>query len=344
MQEIGSEFHYCDSMTGRGFQKFNLMDEAYVFSGRTAIETVLNNIPSAKRALLPSYCCESMIVPFRKANIEVEFYDVYFDEKLKIQLEEYQDADIILWCNYFGFKIDRPDFTKFIENDGIVIEDITHSFLSSEPYDTHSSYLVASIRKWGPLLSGGYCGSTQDALRKVPVLEPAEEFISLKKEAMMQKKKYIEKNENTTKDFLCKFAESNKWLADNYSQLTIDIESKNIFLNHDWEMNRKCRRDNARILYNGLKDCTNIQFLFHEDEMDCPLFVPVIIINNQRDAIRQKLIENKIYCPIHWPKPNDRCKSNLYDWELSLICDYRYKEVDMRRIISIIQEYTNNMR
>lgn len=345
MQEIGSEFHYCNSMIGQGMPEFNIVDEAYVFSGRTAIETIIKNVPNARKALLPSYCCESMIIPFQKADIEIIFYDVYFDEGFEIQIRDYQDVDIILWCNYFGFHINRPDFSMFIKNGGVVIEDITHSFFSEKPYDTHSNYLVASIRKWAPVLCGGYCASLQKDLYEIPVLEPALEFIVLKKEAMLEKKAYLEtEKEDVTKDFLNKFAESNKWLAENYSRLAMDRESKNIFFNHDWELHRKIRRNNAKILYDGLKDCTDVQFLFEEEKMDCPLFVPIIIKNNQRDIVRQKLIENKIYCPIHWPKPDDRCKSNLYDLELSLICDYRYRESDMRRIVSVISKCTNNMR
>ena len=52
-------------------------DNTFVFSGRTAIETVLRDIGNqAQKALLPSYCCESMIEPFYKTGIEVAFYPV----------------------------------------------------------------------------------------------------------------------------------------------------------------------------------------------------------------------------------------------------------------------------
>ena len=76
--------------------------------------------------------------------------------------------------------------------------------------------------------------------------------------------------------------------------------------------------------------------LFDMNDIDCPLFVPIIIKNGKRDYYRKKLIENKIYCPIHWPQPNEKCESNLYELELSLICDQRYTENDMKKIISIL--------
>ena len=38
-------------------------------------------------------------------------------------------------------------------------------------------------------------------------------------------------------------------------------------------------------------------------------------------------------------KPNSDCESNLYDIEISLVCDQRYSEADMMRIVKTIKEY-----
>ena len=120
MREIGSEFHKMPVESGQGLTYPRR--GSLVFSGRTAIEAVLKKIPAARSVLVPSYCCESMIVPFNAAGIEVKHYAVNWNGKLEINIED--SADILLWCNYFGYQNDMPDF------DGVVIEDITHSFLS----------------------------------------------------------------------------------------------------------------------------------------------------------------------------------------------------------------------
>ena len=62
------------------------------------------------------------------------------------------------------------------------------------------------------------------------------------------------------------------------------------------------RRRNARVLYRGLKDHPDISFLFDINKMDCPIFVPIIVKNNNRERFRKILIENNIYCPIHSPE------------------------------------------
>jgi hypothetical protein len=54
------------------------------------------------------------------------------------------------------------------------------------------------------------------------------------------------------------------------------------------------------------------------------------------------LIREQIYCPIHWPKsPYHGDCGELYDRELSLICDQRYDLTDMARMVGVIQRYFN---
>lgn len=340
MKEIGSEYYYEEI----GFEKKILCDEfqsvnnyAWVFSGRTAIETILKNSPRVKKVILPSYCCDSMIEPFRKANISIAFYDVFYDKKLVIDIEITEDVDMILWCNYFGFYVEMPDFTKFINRGGIVVEDITHSFLSERPFHKQSHYLVASIRKWGPILCGGYCAAISSSLHYIPTDNPSEEFLQSKLRAMRLKREYLYGKESIEKQmFLNDFNSSNKWLASNYSNLKMDDESIRMFNGINWDEVRERRKENAHVLYEGLEDNPNIKFLFPQKDMRCPLFVPIIIEKRKRNELREKLVNNNIYCPVHWPKPNEQCESNLYDFELSLICDQRYKTADMKKIVSII--------
>lgn len=317
-KEIGSEFHKVLFENGHGL--IYPRQGSLVFSGRTAIEAVLKQLSYAHTALLPSYCCDSMIVPFRDAGIEVNFYKVVWDDGLKVEIDG--SADIMLWCNYFGFKNDIPDFS------GVIIEDITHSVLSSSPSHLRSDYLVASLRKWEPINCGGYSSVILEGL------PPSDEFVRLKTIAMELKTEYLKDADKEKKDrYLQMFADSNHWLAENYSGLLIDSFSRNYLERVDVERQRKIRRDNARVLYEGLKG--KVQFLFPEEDMDCPLFIPILL--QHREEIRAHLTKNKIYCPVHWPKP-ERCESNIYDQELSLVCDQRYGIEDMKRIVSVIQE------
>lgn len=343
MKEIGSEYHY-EKLSKKGNKTWqgivDMQDETFVFSGRTAIETVLLNLPHIRKAILPSYCCDSMIEPFRKAGINFIFYEVNFHNGLDIQVDIPEDIDLLLWCNYFGFRVKMPDFTDFIDRGGIILEDITHSFFSQNVYNSQSQYVVASLRKWGPLLCGGYCATKGEYLKYKPTLLPLQEFLEQKKRAMRLKYNYIYEIEDIDKNiFLNDFSESNKWIAKNYSQLAIDEETKNIFTKLDWQEVSEVRKRNAKVLYTGLKDISSIKFLYKEKDMDCPLFVPILVESGMRNSLRRTLTENSIYCPIHWPKPSESCVSNLYEMELSLICDQRYDENDMKRIVEVISRW-----
>jgi len=333
MSEIGSEFH--TGRIGRNRNTAFFSCGSMVFSGRTAIESVLKEIPYAKKALLPSYCCESMIIPFQKAGIAVSFYDVWYENGLRYNLDDTADVDILLWCNFFGFQNIMPDLIAFKECGGIIIEDITHSFLSEQQYHKQSDYLVASLRKWMPIFCGGYCAAINGQLQYIPVTEPSDNFIRIKQQAMKLKAEYLVDHDELKKHkFLQMFGESNKWLAENYSGLAIDPWSREYLSTVDIQRQREVRRSNAHVLYDGLKD--KAQFMFPEKSMDCPLFVP-ILLHKDRDKIRRVLTENSIYCPIHWPKPQS-CESNLYGMELSLICDQRYNEEDMMRVVKVLKE------
>lgn len=328
--EIGSEFHKMEFGNGLGLSL--PFEGTLVFSGRTALETVLKELPACKTAVLPSYCCDSMIEPFRKAGIKVEFYPVRYENGLKIDLEIPNNTDIFLWCNYFGYRTLMPDMSDFKKHGGIIIEDITHSLLSTPSYSPQSNYLIASIRKWEAITCGGYCASVNGNLIHNPVKTPPSEFIEKKFSAMQMKTEYLnEQNELKKQQFLSMFGDSNHWLCENYSELTIDPFSKEFLWHVNVDEQKQIRCNNAHVLYEGLKN--TVEFVFKEEDMDCPLFVPVIL--SERDKVRKFLSDNKIYCPIHWPKPKG-CLSNLYDMELSIICDQRYGEKDMQKIISIL--------
>ena len=78
-------------------------------------------------------------------------------------------------------------------------------------------------------------------------------------------------------------------------------------------------------------------------ERDCPLFVPILVPGGRRDALRRFLIEQDIYCPVHWPTSSfhrlTEVERRVYDEELSLVCDQRYGETDMERVLQAVEEF-----
>ena len=117
----------------------------------------------------------------------------------------------------------------------------------------------------------------------------------------------------------------------------MDNLSYALYKSEDISDMRRKRRENAKYIHDHL----NLTFLNQLTDKAVPLFVPVFFeTTEQRNAVRKKLIEAQIYCPIHWPKPAlipaDFEANKIYDTELSLICDQRYDLTDMERMVTLV--------
>lgn len=343
--EIGSEFEWIQ-LNDRTYELDWLPKErkpVFTFSGRTAIETALRNIPYYKTVLLPAYCCDAMIEPFRAAKADILFYAVTKAEvgiRVEINDKILALADILLICNYFGFKVDYPDnlILEFKKKGGVVIEDVTHSLLSLYQNHSYSDFIVASLRKWGPLIDGGLCWRKEGKITS-DLEKPSTEFISMKLRAMQDKTRYLQGKNIKKSSFLNMYEISNHILACDYSEKSMSMQSYEILHKLNFAYIRKQRIENAKTLYSGLNKLLGVKPLFNINQMDCPLFVPIIAKRNTRDSLRRLLIKNNIFCPIHWPKPNAGLNSELYEEELSLICDQRYSSYDMEEILRVIETH-----
>ena len=196
--EIGSEFWKFDGNLIKDNSKFwNLgKDTKFVLSGRTAIFYVLKNILKHKKirkVYMPSYSCYSMIQAFKDLEIEVEYYDVYFNEILKYNIDLENDSDIFFAMNYFGYSDTNMEsyIKNFKEKGKIVIEDITHSILSKKRYSEYSDFLIASLRKWLPISSGAIAVNMKEVFDLELSENTNEALIYLKTSAMENKKNYI---------------------------------------------------------------------------------------------------------------------------------------------------------
>lgn len=334
--EIGSEFWFESNP-----QPVADRDGIYALSGRTAIDLIIQDIIATRKVqnvYMPAWGCDSMIAPFIGRGISVDLYDVSFNGKLEYLVDENKQADIFYVNNYFGYDstIDTEIIKHFRAKGSIILYDRTHSMLmDDEPIKTLADYSFASIRKWIGVINGAVVeGVSKNALKHCPYLAP-------KEKAMRMKQAYMAWDDTVDKqEFLKLYAEFGHHLADDYRDYAMDDLSFAIYKATDFEAMKARRRANAQYLHEHLK---GVRFMYDLTDRAVPLFVPVLFEGKeQRDAVRKKLIEAEIYCPIHWPKPAqipaDFEANKIYDTELSLICDQRYGIPEMQRIIETIKE------
>ena len=346
--EIGSEFWEFEDALNNDNSKFWSVgkDVRFTLSGRTAIDFVLNDIllkKDIKRVYMPAYCCDTMIEPFKNLGIEVEYYDVYYNQGLKYNIDLQEECDLFLAMNYFGYSETNMEYyiQKFKEKGKIIIEDITHSIFTHKRNSEFSDYLIGSLRKWFPIRSGGIAVSMNFKFDIDLKEDSNEKLIDVKSKAMQNKKRFIAENKGEKDIFLNQYIESDKILDSDYKMYSIDDESYKIIMGIDLDKLKNQRKKNAEVIYNKLKNNYKINFLVEKySDNDCLLFVPILLNTELRNSLRKHLIQNQVYLPIHWPL--EEKINNIFTQELSLVCDQRYTEKQIQEYIELIIEFLKN--
>ena len=157
---------------------------------------------------------------------------------------------------------------------------------------------------------------------------------------MQNKKLYIENKDGSKEEFLNQYSESNKILEKDYKDYSMDKKSLEIITRIDLGKIKNQRKENVKVIYEKLKTILDIRFLFENyNEDDCLLFVPILIKNEIRNDLRNYLISKNVYLPVHWPQ--EEKLNNIFDKELSLVCDQRYNKEQIDEYINLIINYLN---
>lgn len=333
MGEIGSEF-----WTRHNPVSLRRADnEAYLLSGRTALRFIIDDICKSRKfrkVLLPAYCCESMIEPFVALGIDTQFYPTYVDH---MDFPYENDADAILLIDFFGYtNHQNREIAKSERQAGkIVIYDSTHKIDGNSSVMEYADYSFCSYRKWF------YCNFAKvikkDGVFDCSELRTNERYIALRDKAAQAKDGYFAGITGDKEKFLSLFSAAEQMLDEDYAgyagePAVFDIQ----------EITLK-RRENAAYLIRELKKIPGIALW--RDAVgadDVPMFVPILVDVHIRDDLRRSLIKEKIYCPVHWTKSAYHGECNeIYDMELSLVCDQRYDIADMERMVRVINGYFN---
>lgn len=332
IREIGSEFWQQYAPVSVEIAD----NEAILLSGRTALRFIIEDIyknKDVRKVLMPEYCCDSMIFPFVQSGIAVEFYQVHRDG---LNFPYDNDADIIFLIDFFGYVNDQnEEIARNEKQKGkIVIYDATHKLDGNKAVEAFADYMFCSYRKWF------YCNYAkvvkyQGVFAGTDTLVWHEKYIKLRNDAAREKEKYISGLIHDKRQFLADFGAAEQILDKDYWGYTgeaVVADQENIISR---------RRENAAYLLKELIKISAIRLWRSElGDDDTPLFVPILVDPHIRGDLRSYLISRQIYCPIHWPRSSYHGAENeLYETELSLICDQRYSLDDMKHMVCVIKEY-----
>lgn len=343
--ELGSEFWNVPQCNNSA----ELPDEntQFVLSGRTALELVARDLIAERKIrciCLPAYCCDSMLSPFQKAGLELRFYDVVpSDDGVQRLLPKNHGCDAVLLLDFFGFsQTETAALAERERNRGTaVILDRVQSLYSESDAVQYADYSVTSWRKW--FFSCAAAAKKHHGEWLVQPTVPAnEQYVSLRKEAAEKKAAYLEQGVGDKQAFLGGFAQAEELLDADFSDYAADPHSVDALRNLDVSFLKRQRRKNASAIYESLNELDDhrIRPLFPQmGADDTPLFVPVIVDPAIRADLRRFLIQNQVYCPVHWPDAQTGGGEALYASELSLLCDQRYTTEDIKTEMNLIKEF-----
>ncbi|MBM7702309.1 DegT/DnrJ/EryC1/StrS family aminotransferase [Priestia iocasae] len=348
--EIGSEF-WLEKLQNTSNNKLpnwlsRFGETALTSSGRGAITLLLRQIiPKYKTVLLPSYICESVLLPFIEEGFNCYFYEINQDLSPNIDsVMSFKNIGVFLHMGYFGFQTNSNllDVLKHFKKEStIVVEDITHTLFSTFSRFKDNDFYVGSIRKWFGLPSGGVLASSRRIING-PILRNYK-FSKIRTDALFNKGKYIKLEDSSLKNkFLNQFFEAETLIDNDVGAYCIDSFSESLITLLDVDELLKKRKENFNKLSKELINVDYLEHLFFDlNEQVCPMFYPILI--NNRDQVRNQLAKEKVYCPVHWPIPNQLLKRDfssaldIYDTILSIPCDQRYGMTEMNKIISILK-------
>lgn len=353
--EIGGEFEIGIAMQEK--EKTHYPDHLFLSSGQSAIKAILTLLQDEKNInsfLLPNYLCGSIYKPFLELNLKVEFYNV--DQDLRIDVRDLEKklerAEAVYILNFFNVKEPEStrEFLRNLKNEKIVIEDRTHTFFNDEKGLGH--FQLASLKKWMGIPSGAAIKAEEngDRVKLEKLLAPFSSYPLIGKRlyGSVLKERFLQgAGDDSLKEiYLNLFEETKEAVIKQVIPLErIDPLSEIIFEAYDVEEMKKKRRENYNFLYESLST------VFGTDNVvsgrlkpsDTPL--GFVIYAEQREGLKKELVKNKIYPPVHWPvakvirKLDMENPSIIANKILTIPCDQRYSEKDMKRIIDVITAY-----
>lgn len=346
MKEIGSEFYlnplFLEEKIVKSWSKyFPKKKQIFLSSGRDSLVYAIRAY-KIKKMLIPSYIEEDIIKQILKEGIIVKFYNI--NKNLNIDLEDVEkkvkNFDSILIIHYFGFPHDVKKIQQICkENNLIMVEDCVQSMLSSydnKPLGSFGEISFNSLRKFIGIPDGSILTIT----KKTKIIESTlhKKFVEKRINALIGKYLYLNKEKSHSHFYFKQaFIGSEKIMEKYEKPAPISTESLKILQRIDFSEMIKIRRQNFIYLLSELESLALYKKL---PTNVCPLGFPIIV--KDRNKIKKKLIENKIYPPIHWPLSSKISKSFRDSWKISshiltIPIDQRYNIEDMERIIEVLR-------
>ena len=343
---IGGEFELSASSLGPADRLADLthgLAGTWTASGRAALALVLQDLQTkgVRHVHLPSYLCESVLLPVQALGLEYSFYPV--DTHLTAYPDPPPGSAVIL-IHYFGWL--NPVTAELRAEAGhssYLIEDSSQALLSDWSVSPDGArFVFFSPRKFGPAPLGGWCNI------HVELDEPPSEVEALawrSLAARLARGAYLAEPDAPVDPvveafYLEAFGAVETFLNTHPTSAAVPQIALNIIAGLDWNDIAARRRTNWQCLNELLSE--HVGALMPALPADV---VPLgyVVRLRDRDRVRAALAAKRIFCPVHWPLPVEVSAQRFPDAAslaktcLTLPIDQRYDLDDMVRMADALR-------
>jgi len=315
MKEIGGYFELQLPETGSFYPNLMALN-----SGRSCLEYILIT-EGCSKLFLPWYICDVVLEPIHKLGIEVEYYLINEDFKIKKPIV-LKKSELLLYVNYFGL---MDDYIRALSDKypNLIIDNAQAFF--SNPVNNIITYY--SPRKFFGVADGGYLATKKTVKTELDqdISHPNSNYLLTRMDTSAQAGyEGFRKNEDH-------FSSSGLKTMSNLTET--------ILASIDYENIKQKREDNFRFVDRELRTMNKIKII--PDEINGPMAYPLIV---EKPGLREFLVSQKIFIAKYWDNKNITCPKDSFEERLpdqlvALPIDQRYGQPEMNFIINLVKSY-----
>jgi hypothetical protein len=348
--EVGGEFHWTSLPEGE-FVPWPAPVSWYLLARHAAADLFrtlarrsdgIEHRPWSGHLWVPQYFCHD-VAGYWKKFAEIR---QYADDPRGAQPDwttlKPAKNDAVLAVNFFGARAAKPWQRWHVKTGCILVEDHSHDPVSGWARNSKADYAFSSLRKTIPVSDGAILwspiGHALTVAKEVDLSGSA-----LKLAAMVWKRDYLE-GAAYAADKSC-YREWQRAGEDAFGRSAIlsaaSSWSRAYLADGVPESWRRRRTANVRRLLRSLEDWPGAEPVFRAWPADGVPMAAVFCFPSAaaRDAVRKRLEEHSVYCPVHWPAPAD-CELAVRELAATILtipADQRYTGADMDRIVGILR-------
>ncbi len=297
-------------------------------SGRAALAAVLATL-APRRVWLPAFVCESVVDVVVPSALR--FYGVGAS-LTELDVADVLPGDAVLVVDYFGWPAPAGLVGQLRGAGAIVIEDACHALLTSG-VGAAADWWIASPRKFLGVPDGGLLGPPSPSVDADAGGPPGAWWLEALN-ACVGRRAFEHGAPDRSWFEAYGRAEAAVPVAPHaMSELTRLVLSEGI----DAPAIAAARRRNYACLHQLIGD---LGLMGPLADGVVPLGFP--ICHDERDRLRSALFEEQVFPPVHWPVPDAVpqrfvAERRLAASVMTVPCDQRYDESDMRRVAELIR-------